>query len=109
MALLLLSRMKPADRMTVFRELLGMCRSQRVGNIASGHILRLPKEWVLANIDAASRQLLAGADSDDYFSLLRLIKQVDLTLALNLAWEGAENPDEEVRDVCEWFLRNNLR
>jgi hypothetical protein len=105
-ALGLLSRMKVGDRMALFPEILRLCLSQKFGLSARGLVLNfLPREWVKANIEAASRPLLEQGDHLDYTMFLGLYEQLDARLAARLAHEAAQSPDHDVREVGEGFLQ----
>jgi len=106
-ALGLLHQMDVEDRMAVFSELLVLCLSQKFGNMARSVVLTLPKDWLLANIEAASRCLIEKADDLEFFALLRLFKDIDLGLAIRLAREGARSADEDVMAVGSDFLIAN--
>lgn len=106
-AMALLSRMKTEDRMDVFPQLLISCLSPKWRKIAQSLILSIPKEWLLANIETVSKPLIERADYQDYFALLRLFKEIDLSLATKLALEAATSSDEEIREIGEDFLRDN--
>lgn len=102
----LLLRMKESDRMALFGEVLPFCLRARFAPTARQVILSLPREWVVANIVAASESLLEKADHLDYLMMISLYRDVDLSLACQLAHKAAESNDYDVREVGEAWLRS---
>jgi hypothetical protein len=106
-ALGLLHRMKPEDRIGVFNELLIGCLSQKFGHMARSLVLSLPRDWLVANVEAAAQPLTRNADYIDYMMLLRLYNQIDGSIARKLAQQATMSADDDIREVGEGFLRGD--
>lgn len=102
----LLSRMDVLDRTKVFDELVVLCLSQKFGQAARQAVLRLPRDWVVANIEKVFKPLLQTFDHLDYLMLLGLYKSLSHDLATKLAREAAQSDDYEAKEIGEEFLRN---
>jgi hypothetical protein len=66
-------------------------------------VLAIPKDWVIANLEATVAPLLRNADHLAYL-LLGLSNKIARRLALNLARQAAANSDFDVREVGVDFL-----
>ena len=67
-------------------------------------ILSLPRDWVLANIENETADLLNSADSLEYRRFLELYLLLDSHLALRLAKQANTHRDKEIRETGEEFL-----
>jgi hypothetical protein len=72
-------------------------------------ILSLPREWVLANIEAEAEPLLQDGTYDEYRRLLELYELLDRDLTLKLARRAAAHADPDVREAGEEFLEHLLQ
>jgi hypothetical protein len=68
-------------------------------------ILRLPRAWVLAHIEASAERLLDGAEPwEEHRRLLELYAELDPELAHRLAARAAKHADPDVREAGADFL-----
>lgn len=68
-------------------------------------ILSLPREWVLDRIEDATEPLLVSGTYDEYRRLLELYMEMDRRKAKKWALRAAANPDSDIREAGEDFLR----
>jgi hypothetical protein len=67
-------------------------------------ILRLPQDWLRANIPAYAEAILAHDEYEEYRGLLTLYAAIDATLAEQLARRAADHADSDIREVGTDFL-----
>jgi hypothetical protein len=103
-ALGLSERLPDEDRILIFSDVLQLCLSQKFGSAARGVILLMPKDWVIAHIEAASEPLLKDNDNIHYSLMLQLYNMIDRDLAIRFAKNAGSNPDPDVREVGQDFL-----
>lgn len=95
------------ERKELFSELLAIAISFSGSTIdARDLILSLPKEWVLANIEAAAEPLLRNGDYGDYRGLFQVYTRLDRSLADKLAHRAAADSDEDIKEAGQDFLEN---
>lgn len=99
-AVALLQRMTRDEHQRLFPELVQLARAAH-GPIAVVRkiIASLPREWVLARIDAEIERFLIGQQYDDYWMFLELLTELDRERALNLARRAAESADPDIREL----------
>lgn len=67
-------------------------------------ILRIPKPWIIQNIEKHSQPILAKGSYDEYRRLLELYSLLDKDLAKKLAARAVQHQDPEIKDAGEEFL-----
>lgn len=67
-------------------------------------ILRLPREWLLLNIEQFVEPILRVATYDEYRRMLELYSQLDDTMTAKLAVRAANHHDEDIQEAGEDFL-----
>jgi hypothetical protein len=67
-------------------------------------IRSLPREWVLAHIEASAEPLLLAGDEEEYRRLLELYEQLDADLTRRLATRAARDDRADVREAGNDFL-----
>ncbi len=104
-ALRVLRLFSVAERQDLFDELV---RLASVGHadvaLSREAILSLPRDWVLANVDAHAEPLLRDGTDEEYRRLLELYVLLDPDLTRRLATRAAAHHDEDVREAGEDFL-----
>jgi hypothetical protein len=68
-------------------------------------ILSLPREWVLAHIDAELDAILQHEEEDDYWMFLQLAERLDPALALRLAKRASAHSDCDIRELGEEYVQ----
>ncbi len=106
-ALRLLPSLSVAERQALFGELV---RLASVGHadieLVRQAILSLPRDWVVANVEARAEPLLRGGTDEEYRRLLELYVQLDRDLARRLATRAAGHDDADIREAGEDFLEH---
>ncbi|HWE62855.1 MAG TPA: hypothetical protein VHB98_14160 [Chloroflexota bacterium] len=72
-------------------------------------ILRLPQDWLCANIPSYAEAILAHDDYEEYRGLLALYAAIDRTLAEQLAHRAAVHADSDIREAGNDFLQQDAR
>jgi hypothetical protein len=67
-------------------------------------IRRIPRSWLVSNLDAVAREHLQDADDAVYRRLLELYSGIDFDLAVRLAAEAATSDDADIREAGDDFL-----
>jgi len=67
-------------------------------------IIRLPREWVLSEIERVAEPLLASGTYDEYRRLLELYAPLDSELTRRLAERAIEHPDPDIREAGQDFF-----
>jgi hypothetical protein len=67
-------------------------------------ILRLPRAWLLSQVERHAEPLLADGGDEEYRALLGLYARIDPALALNLARRAAQHADSAVKEAGEDYL-----
>jgi hypothetical protein len=93
-----------SDRLELFDLIIEKCTVQKYASLAKRLVLSLPRDWVIANIENATKPLLGQFDHIDYLLLLDLYASLDKHLAIKLAHAAAAHPNIEVRDVGEQYI-----
>ncbi len=99
--------MKPAELQELFSEWLALSRSHGYAGVMREIIKSLPRDWVLAHIEAVAEPFLSSDDPyiwDDYRRLLELYNELDRELTLRLAHRAVAHADPDVREAGEDFL-----
>jgi hypothetical protein len=109
-ALQVLQRMSPQEQMDLFPDLvrLASCGHGHVQMVRSA-IKALPRDWVLARIEAAAEPLLIASTEqfqyEEFRRLLELYEQLgNEELLARLAQRALEHDDEDVREAGQDFL-----
>lgn len=91
-----------------FDELVKFSYSQGLAKYCRELILRLPRDWVLENIESATRPILENEPEksryDSYRRLLELYILLDKELTRKLAEEAFADSDHDVREAGADFL-----
>ena len=94
-----------AERQDLFDELV---RLASVGHadvaLSREAILALPRDWVLANLDAHAEPVLRVGTYEEYRRLLELYVRLDPDLTRRLATRAAAHHDDDIREAGEDFL-----
>jgi hypothetical protein len=69
-------------------------------------ILRLPRAWLLANIERHAAPLLSAGGEEEYRALLDLYDRIDPALASQLAERAAQADDEDIKEAGNDYLRS---
>lgn len=101
-ALHLFPKMTLDEQKQVFPELIQAARSAH-GPIGAVRDLlcALPRDWVLAHIDALVEPILLDEDYDDYWMFLELYEQLDPIRAMTLARRAMAHPNADIRELGE--------
>jgi hypothetical protein len=99
-AVALIQKMPGYEQERLLPELVQLARAAHgpVGAIR-GILVSLPRDWVLANIDAEVDKGLTGEEYDDYWMFLELLAELDLERARQLAHRAAAHSDPEIREL----------
>jgi len=99
-ALALLERMPVEEKKALFPELIQLARSAHgpVGKVRE-ILLSLPREWVLARIDAEVEPILRNEEYEDYWMFLELFERLDPGRAVALARRAALHADPDIREL----------
>lgn len=87
--------------------LLGLaCQAQNIANIELGRavIRRLPRDWVLRNIERCSTSGLELDDEWEFRRLLEVCQGLDGDLVRRVAVRGLASADAYVREVAQEWL-----
>jgi hypothetical protein len=107
-ALGLVARMGVSEAIQVLDDLVGLTVRIRFATSARQIISSLPREQVLARLEATAEQLLRGIDSVECGLLLELFVALDQRLALKLARLAATDSDPDLREVGETYVKRIL-
>jgi hypothetical protein len=101
-ALHLFRKLTLDEQKQLFPELIQAARSAH-GPIGAVRDLigALPRDWVLAHIDALVEPILRSEEYDDYWMFLELYEQLDPERAMKLARRAIAQSDPDIRDVGE--------
>lgn len=105
-AIYMLRSLKQIELQELFDDLM-FCVSHGHGAVDAIRevILSLPREWVLARIEAAAEPLLIDATYDEYRRLLELYELLDPVLTQKLAMRAMQHWDPDIREAGEDFLK----
>jgi hypothetical protein len=101
-ALRLLEYLDVEERQMLFNDLVDLA-SVAHSDIALVRqvILSLPKDWLLANIEASTEPLLENGTYEEYRRLLELYIDIDLSVGQRLVKRALEHEDPDIREVGE--------
>jgi hypothetical protein len=101
-ALRLLEYLDVEERQILFNDLVDLA-SVSHSDIALVRqvILSLPKDWLLANIEASAEPLLENGTYEEYRRLLELYIDVDRYVGRRLVNRALEHEDPDIREVGE--------
>lgn len=68
-------------------------------------ILRIPKDWILPNIQQVIDPILATGDPDEFRRIIELAWELDQALLLRLCQEAVHHSNPEIREAGQDFLR----
>lgn len=99
-AIALLHEMNTAEQQQLFPELVQLARAAH-GPVAAVRkiIASLPREWVLARIDAELDRILNEQQYDDYWMFIELLAELDRERAVKLARRAAAADDPDIREL----------
>ncbi|HEY0069700.1 MAG TPA: hypothetical protein VGE04_07010 [Chloroflexia bacterium] len=104
-AFLVADLMSTSEHQELFRQWLEWAAtSHGYTHVAREIIKSLPRDWVLARIEAESASILRNGTYDEYRRLLELYADLDVGLTAKLARKALEHADEEIREAGEDFL-----
>lgn len=104
-AMTVASRLSLEERLQLFDEWVAWAsQSHGYARTAREIIRSLPRDWVLAHIEAAAEPLLENGTYDEYRRLLELYSELDPILTLRLARRAAKRPDADIQEAGEDFL-----
>ena len=85
------------------------CQPQNAWRIEQGRerVAAMPREWVLANVEAVARSVLSFGDYWEYGRYLELLDRLGAHDKVSaMVAEGLKSPDVDVRDMAElWATR----
>jgi hypothetical protein len=108
LALALLATYPDLDATQVFPELVDRCVSLRYSSRTWSIILRMPRRWVISNIEAVAESFLPSFDRLEYSMLLGLYEELDYELARRLALRASASDDFDIKEVGEDFFKQNV-
>lgn len=73
-------------------------------NEARTLILKLPRDYVLANVEQAAEPILVKGEEEEYRKFLELYTELDKELTVKLAKRAAGHDDEEICEVGREYL-----
>ncbi len=104
-AIYTLRSLKDTDLQALFSELVSLASSAHGALEAIREaILSLPREWVLARVEAVAEPLLADGTYDEYRRLLELYELLDPVLTHKLAARAVQHPDPDIQEAGQDFL-----
>lgn len=104
-ALRLLRSLPTKDSLGLFDDLVELASVGHADiSLARELIVRMPRDWVLSNIEATAQPLLLGATDEEYRRLLELYILLDPNLTMQLASRAAASQDEDIREAGADFL-----
>jgi hypothetical protein len=92
------------EKQSLLPTLLALCSSGRYAHKAGEMIYRLPREWLLENIEAAAEQTLKHNDYLDWANILALFGRIEPNLARRLARRASHHADPEIKECGEEYL-----
>jgi hypothetical protein len=99
-AVALLRKMSSGELQRLFPELVQLALAVHGPLAAVRKILAaLPRNWVLARIDALVEDTLRGEQYDDYWMFLDLLDELDRDRAASLARRAANSADPDIREL----------
>ena len=104
-AIALLEYLPLDERQELFPELVRLA-SETVSDldVVREAIFALPRDWVLAHIEAATEAMLAGGGNEQYHAYLELYCDLDRELARRLAERASRHADPTVRETAARYL-----
>lgn len=104
-AVALAKQLSLSEQKQLFPELIQAARSAHgpVGAIRD-LIFALPRDWVLAHVDALVEPILLSEEYDDYWMFLELFEQLDPVRAMTLARRAAAHSNHDIRELGELVL-----
>ena len=100
-----LERFTPQALIPFLQDLLSLVAySQRHINEAAELIIKMPRDWVVANIEKESEQLLSENSYYEYQQIMSLYQDLDQELASRFAQSTLTNPDPDIRDIGKYYL-----
>lgn len=90
-------------------ELLLFVTSPGYSDAAKKILLSLPRDWLLANIEQASKSILISSDESDYRLLFELYLMLDVNLASNLAKKALEHSNKDIQEAGNDFMERISR
>lgn len=111
-AVAFLRQMNPHEQQQLFPELIQLARAAHGPIEAVREIIRsLPRDWVLARIDAEIGPILDQDNDDvydDYWMFLELCSGIDHARAVNLARRAMDHHDPDVQELgADWLSRHS--
>jgi len=67
-------------------------------------IWKMPKDWLVENIELHAESILANASCEEYWGLLTLYAKIDSRLVIRLANRASVSDDEDIRDAGLTYL-----
>lgn len=105
-AIYMLRSLKESDLQALFSELVFYASSAHgaLGAIREA-IMLLPREWILARVEAVAEPLLVDGTYDEYRRLLELYELLDPALVHKLAMRAIQHPDPDIQEAGQDFLQ----
>lgn len=99
-----------SERKELFPDLLSLASYVNgVTTYAKDLVLGLPREWVSAHIQETADGLLRDGTDEEYRAMWEIYKELDMSLASELAKRAANDSDPEIKRAGEEFLRSLRR
>lgn len=104
-AIFMLQSLRQTELQDLFGELVTHASAAHgaIGAIREA-ILSLPREWVLARVEAVAEPLLVDGTYDEYRRLLELYELLDPALRQDLAMRAVQHPDPDIQEAGQDFL-----
>jgi hypothetical protein len=104
-ALRILPYLSQSERLELFPDLMHAARSAH-GPVQAvwDALLALPRDWVLAHVEAEVDAILRDEEEDDYWMFLQLYHQLDADLLQRLARRAAAHTSPAIRELGEDYL-----
>ncbi len=107
-AMYLIQYMSGNELFALFERLLPYAvRMHRYTHATREAILKMPKDAVLAQIEAAIEPYLANGTYDEYRRVLELCEHLDAEMTQRLARRAAAHSDPDIREAGEDYLNKN--
>jgi hypothetical protein len=78
-------------------------------NLSAEHLLRMPRQWLIDNIESEADILLSDiGDEEQYGKLLLLFMELDSGLAERLAQKAIFHPDRDIQQIGREYFDQRM-
>jgi hypothetical protein len=100
-----IERLKAEELKLIFDRLLSSaCQTSNLIAFAIPILLRLPKQWLLENLDKHIEPFIAKYQSEAYIAIIEIYKRLDLGKALEWTKRASADADPHIKQVGEDFM-----